>query len=231
MQSILSHKIGNLSTNFEKYYEEASFLGYNFIHFRTLQKLTKDENIYLIKDHNELNNNLFKEHNNRLRKNQKIQQLSNIIQSLNKKYKIGAITDIILNQASNESEWILEHSECGYNLENTPWLNVSYELDKILVNYSNLFYNRKVRAKSAPYINNINDIDEIIEEIDEEINKNKLEEYFYISLEKYFIHFKNFYQTILANLKNQNFISKISILINELKKSFLNSVQKNQYYF
>ena len=221
MQSILSHKIGTLSTNFEKYYEEASLLGYNFIHFRNLQKLTKEENIYLIKDHNELNDNLFKE-NNRLRKNQKTQQLSTIIQNLNKKYKVGAITDVILYQTSNESEWILEHSDCTYNLDNTPWLNVSYELDKILVNYSDSFYNRKVRCKSAPYINNINDVNEIIKELYGEINKSKLEEFFYISLEKHFVQFKNYYPNILKNLKNKNFITKISVLINELKNSFRN---------
>ena len=221
MQSILSHKIGTLSTHFEKYYEEAALLGYNFIHFRNLQKLTSEENIYLIKDHNELNDTLFKE-NNRLRKNQKIQQLSNIIQNLNKKYKIGAITDVILNQTSNESEWILEHSECTYNLENTPWLNASYELDKILVNYSNSFYNKNVKCESAPYINNINDVNEIIKEIYGEINKSKLEEFFYISLEKHFVLFKNYYPNILKNLKNKNFITKISVLINELKNAFRN---------
>ena len=221
MQSILSHKIGNLTNNFEKYYEEASLIGYNFIHFRTLQKLTKEENIYLIKDHNELNDALFKE-NNRLRKNQKMQQLSNIIQNLNKKYKMGSITDVILHQASIESDWILEHNECGYNLENTPWLNVAYELDKILVNYSNLFYQKEVKCKSAPYINNINDINEIIKELNEQIINNKLEEFYYISLEKNFIHFKNYYQNILKNLKNKAFINKISVLINELKKSFKN---------
>ena len=221
MQSILSHKIGTLSNDFENYYEEASLLGYNFIHFRTLQKLTNEENIYLIKDHNELNENLFRE-NLRLRKNQRIQQLSNIIQNLNTKYKMGCITDVILNQASTESDWILEHSDCTYNLENTPWLNVSFELDKILVNYSNLFYHKKVKCKSAPYVNNINDIDEIIEEIGEEIDKNKLEEFFYVSLDKYFKNFKNYYQNILRNLKNNYFINKISTLIKELKKSFQN---------
>ena len=222
IQSILSHKIGYLSTDFENYYEEAYLLGYNFIHFRTLHKLTKENNIYLLKDHNELNDSFFRE-SNRLRKNQKIQQLSNIIQNLNAKYKMGCITDIILHQASNESEWILEHSECAYNLENTPWLNVSYELDKILVNYSNLFYQKKVKCFSAPYINNINDINNIINEINEEIIKSKLEEFFFISLEKYFIHFKNFYKKIMKNLKNQNLLNQLSLLINELKISLKNT--------
>ena len=221
MQSILSHKIGHLSTDFESYYEEASLLGYNFLHFRTLQKLSKENDIYLIKDQHDLNDAFFlekeKKRNNKLRK---YQQLSNIIQNLGYKYKIGCITDVVLHQTSSESEWIFEHSECGYTLENTPWLNVSYELDKILVNYSNLFYQKKVRCDSAPYINDMNDINDIMEEIKEEITRNKLEEFFYVSLEKYFVNFKNYYQKILKNLKNQNVINKLSMLINELKIAF-----------
>ena len=44
--------------------------------------------------------------------------------------------------------------------------------------YSSLFKNKKVLCKSAPYIYNINDIEEIISEINTLIEKNEIEQYY-----------------------------------------------------
>ena len=59
MQSILAKNIGNISNDFEKYYEEASLLEYNFIHFHSFQQLSNNDNIYIIKEQNDLNNDIF----------------------------------------------------------------------------------------------------------------------------------------------------------------------------
>jgi hypothetical protein len=59
MQTIITKNIGKLKNDFENYYEEASLLGYNFIHFKTLQSLSSSDNLYSIKDHNDLNNSFF----------------------------------------------------------------------------------------------------------------------------------------------------------------------------
>ena len=61
MQTVISKSIGKLKNDFENYYEEASLLGYNFIHFKTLQSLSSSENLYSIKDHNKLNDIFFME--------------------------------------------------------------------------------------------------------------------------------------------------------------------------
>jgi hypothetical protein len=61
MQTVISKNIGKLKNDFENYYEEASSLGYNFIHFKTLQNLSSSDNLYSIKDHHELNNSFFTE--------------------------------------------------------------------------------------------------------------------------------------------------------------------------
>ena len=172
MQSVIPKNIGNLEKDFDKFYSHVSLLGYNFIHFHSFQKLSKDENIFLIKDQNDLNDRLFLNESNsnnnditNINTKQKYQLLLNSIKNLKNKYSIGSITDIILNQTSSESSWIFENKDCTYNLKNTPWLNVAYELDQILMEYSSLFKNKKVLCKSAPYIYNINDKEEIISEI------------------------------------------------------------------
>ena len=224
MQTVISKNIGKLKNDFENYFEEASLLGYNFIHFKTLQSLSSSENLYSIKDHNELNNSFFSEKykNNNLVLNQdkKNDIFQNTIKKLKQKYCMGAITDVILTQASTESKWILEHTECAYNLENSPWLNVAYKLDEILVNYSKMFYNKKVSSNCAPYINNLKDLEETMEEIQNIVNKNNLEEYFLIQINEYIDNFKIFYNNYLLNQDKEDYIIKKKLLINEIKKDY-----------
>ena len=217
MQSIIPKNIGNISTEFEKYYEEASLLEYNFIHFHSLQELGKRENIYNIKNQNELNDDLF---NDKLETSQKYKLLENSITNLKSKYHIGSVTDIILSQTSSESSWVYENSDFTYNLKNTPWLNVSYELDKILMNYSRLFSSKKVSYKLAPYIYNINNINEIISEIGGYIKKANLEEFFMISEEKYLNKFKNFHKNFKNEEFRKNYLIKKNIVLNEIAKTF-----------
>ena len=231
MQTVISKNIGNLKNDFENYYEEASLLGYNFIHFKTIQSLSSSENLYSIKDHNELNNSFFMEkHSNNtivLSQDNKNDLFKNTIINLRQKYNINAITDVILTQTSIESEWILENTECAYNLENTPWLNAAYKLDEILVNYSNMFYNKKVSSSCAPYINNLKDLDETMKEIENLVYKNNLEEYFLIPINEYIDKFKNFYNNYILNQDKEDYIIKKTLLIKEIKKDY--SLRESQY--
>ena len=223
MQSIIPKNIGCLNEDFEKYYEEASLLQYNFIHFHSFQELCSKNNIYIIKNQNELNNNLFlRENNDNLGTNEKYQLLNNSIKNLKNKYHIGAITDVVLSHTSSESKWIYQNKDFTYNLQNTPWLNVSYELDKILMNYSKLFSSKKVSYKSAPYIYNINNINQIISEISTYIEEANLHEFFMISEEKYVKKFQNFYQNIRKDEEfRKSFNIKKSILLKEITKAFI----------
>ena len=231
MQTVISKNIGTLKNNFESYFEEASLLGYNFIHFKTLQSLSSSENLYSIKDHNELNNSFFIEKNKNkniaLNKEKKNDIFQNTIKKLKQKYNIGGITDVILTQASTESEWILTHPECAYNLENSPWLNVAYKLDEILVNYSNKFFNKKVSCSSAPYINNEKDLEETMDELGNEVYKNNLEEYFLIPIQDYLDKFSIYYKNYLLNQDKEDYIIKRNLLLNEIKKDY--SLRESNY--
>ena len=161
LQSVLSKNLGKLST-FENYYKELSLLKYNFIHLTSIQTLSSSENLFCLKEQNEISDCFFDE-KEKLSKEEKLNKFHENMNLLRSKYHIGSIIDIILNQTSIESNWIYEHPECGYTLDNCPWLTVAYELDKLLVNYSNLFFEKKVGCESAPYLNNDNELKEAIE--------------------------------------------------------------------
>ena len=111
------------------------------------------------------------------------------------------------------------------------WLNVAYELDQILMYYSRLFSEKKVLSKSAPYIYNINDINEIITEINTYINQGQLEQFFMINEEKYINEFKIFYNTLKDEESKKNFMNKKDILLNEIVKEFENKEEKLSQIF
>ena len=222
MQTVIPKNIGKIENDFDSYFSEVSLLGYNFIHFKSFQSLSSTDNLYSIKDHNELNNIFFENKRKPYTREEKNEIFEKNLVKLIEKYNIGTITDVILTQTSTESEWILTHTDCAYNLENTPWLNASYKLDEILVNYSNMFYNKKVGCICAPFINNIKDLEEAMDEIKNEVYKNNLEEYFLIPLEEYLDKFNNYYTIYLNNKDDKELIIKQKLLMNEIIKEYSN---------
>ena len=221
LQTVISKNIGKISEDFENYYKEISLLGYNFIHFKTLQTLSSTDNLYSIKNHNELNLELFTEEENiNLSSQEKYTILESSLKFLKSNYGIASITDLILTQTSTESRWMIEHPECGYNLENSPWLTVAYELDKILVNYSEAFYEKKVECNCAPFINNEKDLNEVMEEISKIVIKNNFEEFFLINMSKNLTNFKNFYK-IYKNFQNaKTYNIKTNMILSEVIKEY-----------
>ena len=148
LQSVLTKNLGKLN-NFENYFHEANLLKYNFIHFTSIQELSSSDNLFSLKNHNEISNSYFDKKN--LTQIQKVNLFKEQMENLRKKYHIGSCIDIILNQTSIESKFIYEHPECGVTLDNYPWLTAAYELDKLLVNYSNLFYEKKLVVMCSLY--------------------------------------------------------------------------------
>lgn len=223
MQTVLSKNLGKLDM-FETYNNECHLLKYNMIHFTTIQELSSIDSLYSIKDQLTISDIFFEEQLTHEVKMKKVKELTNL---LHNKYQIGSIIDIILNHTSKDSELIDKYPECGYNLSNSPWLTVAYEFDKLLVDYSNKYYEKRVGCKSAPYINSENDLNEAMIEIEKEANRSNFEEYFLIPIEKYYDEFRNFY---LKNKEDKSCVSiKRSYLLNELKDTtdYLMNAQGN----
>ena len=70
--------------------------------------------------------------------------LKNKVTELRNEYELLGIVDIVLNHTANNSEWLLEHPEAGYNTDNYPHLNSAYVLDRALFEFSVDFYQRRI---------------------------------------------------------------------------------------
>lgn len=47
------------------------------------------------------------------------------------------MTDVVWNHTANNSKWLEEHPEAGYNIETAPWLESALELDNALLKFGN----------------------------------------------------------------------------------------------
>ena len=136
LQTILSKSLGKIN-EFDKYFKEAAKLKYNFVHFTPIQQLGISESLYCLRDNTKINNIFYD--NNNLSEEQKAKLMKEQLDKGRDIYGIGSFVDIVLNHASDNSEWLGNHPECGYNLENSPWLNCAYAFDCVLQEYSNSF--------------------------------------------------------------------------------------------
>lgn len=180
LETILSKSLGKVN-EFENIFKEASRLKYNFIHFTPIQQLGASESLYCLRDNTKINNIFFEE---KLSEDQKTKLIKEQLDKGRNIYGVGSFVDIVLNHASDNSGWLSKHPECGYNLENCPWLNCAYELDRILQDYSNAFCDGKTSRKFQPFINDENELNEVIEDLWDVINKANLIEYFMLDLKK-----------------------------------------------
>ena len=181
LQTILSKSLGKIN-EFEKYFKEASKLKYNFVHFTPIQQLGISESLYCLRDNTKINNIFFDSDN--LSEEQKSKLMKEQLDKGREKYGIGSLVDIVLNHASDNSEWLEKHPECGYNLENCPWLNCAYALDCVLQEYSNAFCDCKTSRKCQPYVNNENELNDIMGDLWNIVNRANLHEYFMMNFEE-----------------------------------------------
>ena len=207
LQTILSKSLGKID-EFEKYFKEASRLKYNFVHFTPIQQLGISESLYCLRDNTKINNIFFNSDN--IPEEQKLNLMKEQLDKGRDIYGIGSLVDIVLNHASDNSEWLGEHPECGYNLDNTPWLNCAYEFDKVLQQYSNNFCECKTSRRFQPYVNNENELNEIERDLWDLINKANLSEFFMININENKNILENYYNNY--NKDKSTFISDINKL-------------------
>ena len=125
--SLISKFMGKYPTDWEKHLRGISERGYNMIHFTPLQHRGRSNSPYSIYDQLAWDPECFPNGEADILK---------LIDSMENKYGLLSLTDVVLNHTADNSKWLQEHPEVGYNVSTAPWLQSALELDNKLIEFS-----------------------------------------------------------------------------------------------
>ena len=63
--------------------------------------------------------------------------IASMVETMEKEHGLLGLTDVVWNHTANNSKWLEEHPEVGYNVETAPWLESALELDSALLKFGN----------------------------------------------------------------------------------------------
>lgn len=124
MFSVISKFMGKYPADWKRHLRSISNRGYNMVHFTPLQIRGSSDSPYSLYDQLGWDPKCFPRGE---------ADVKHLVESLEREYSLLSLTDIVLNHTANNSKWLLEHPEAGYNLSTAPWLQSAYELDSKLL--------------------------------------------------------------------------------------------------
>ncbi|KAJ1960387.1 bifunctional 4-alpha-glucanotransferase/amylo-alpha-1,6-glucosidase, partial [Dipsacomyces acuminosporus] len=132
LQSVSPKWLG-LMKNWSPHLAASSKMGYNMLHFIPMQQRGGSDSPYSLYNQLELSDDLF---DKKLSAQEKEQQLRMAVLEMVHKHHMLAVTDMVWNHTAYNSEWLRDHPEAGFNLENSPHLRSAYELDAALAQFT-----------------------------------------------------------------------------------------------
>ena len=169
--SVVSKFMGKYPDDWQKHLKGVSARGYNIVHFTPLQQRGESDSPYSLYDQLAFDHELFPGGE---------PEVADMIKSMEAEHELLGLTDVVFNHTANNSKWLEEHPEAGYNAETAPWLESALELDDELLRYSD-----SLESIGMPTdIRNGDDLSRVIGGIKEHvIDKIKLWEYFVVPVE------------------------------------------------
>ncbi|KAF5023676.1 hypothetical protein F66182_4242 [Fusarium sp. NRRL 66182] len=125
--SVISKFMGKYPNDWERHLHGISDRGYNMIHFTPLQVRGVSNSPYSLFDQLGWDSACFPAGEEDVQK---------MVDSLERNHSLLSLTDIVLNHTANNTKWLEEHPEAGYNLATAPWLESAYQLDTELLQLS-----------------------------------------------------------------------------------------------
>ena len=124
--SIISKFMGRYPKDWDKHLDGVGKRGYNMVHFTPLVERGESNSPYSIFNQLEFDTSCFP-------KGEK--DVENLVTRMEHEYGLLGLTDVVWNHTANNSKWLQEHPEAGYNVETAPWLDSALELDNALLDF------------------------------------------------------------------------------------------------
>lgn len=124
--SVVSKFMGKYPDDWERYLRGISRREYNMVHFTPLMERGDSNSPYSMFDQLTFDHLCFPNGES---------DVAKMIARMEKEHGLLGLTDVVWNHTANNSKWLEEHPEAGYNLETAPWLESALELDTALLKF------------------------------------------------------------------------------------------------
>ncbi|MCJ1474632.1 hypothetical protein MMC13_003292 [Lambiella insularis] len=150
--SVISKFMGQYPSDWEKHLKGIGQRGYNMVHFTPLMQRGDSNSAYSLYDQLAFDPVCFPKGE---------EDIVKMVDSMEKNHGLLGLTDVVWNHTANNSRWLEDHPEAGYNINTAPWLESAWELDSALLKFSN-----DLRALGLPTtLNNVDDLLRVMEGI------------------------------------------------------------------
>lgn len=107
--------------------------------------------------------------------------VTSLVDKMEKEHGLLGLTDVVWNHTANNSRWLEEHPEAGYNVSTAPWLESALELDSSLLKFG-----RDLGKYGLPTdLQSVEDLGLVMEGVKEHvIQELRLWEYYVINVER-----------------------------------------------
>ena len=170
--SVISKFMGKYPDDWEKHLKGIGQRGYNMVHFTPLMARGDSNSPYSIYNQLEFDPICFPAGE---------KDVAKMIDTMEKEYGLLGMTDVVWNHTANNSKWLEEHPESGYNVETAPWLESALELDNALLKFGN-----KLRGLGLPTV--LETVDDLLRVMDgvktHVIGALRLWEYYTVDVER-----------------------------------------------
>ena len=112
--------------------------GYNMIHFTPLNHRGDSNSPYSIYNQLAFSPDLFEPDTTIDDQHLQINEMTN---RMEKEFGLLSMTDVVWNHTAENSDWLQDHPEAGYNLHNSPHLIAAYQLDTAMLDFSKNLHN------------------------------------------------------------------------------------------
>ncbi|KAF2206072.1 glycogen debranching enzyme [Delitschia confertaspora ATCC 74209] len=125
--STLSKFMGSYPEDWDNHLRGISQRGYNMVHFTPLMMRGDSNSPYSIYDQLEFDKASFPNGE---------KDVARMVKQMAEEFNMLALTDVVWNHTANNSQWLQEHPEAGYNVDTAPWLRPALDLDTALLKFS-----------------------------------------------------------------------------------------------
>ena len=125
--TVLSKSMGKYPEDWHRHLHGISERGYNMVHFTPLMMRGDSNSPYSIYDQHAFDKAVFPRGE---------ADIADLVSNMEKNYGLLSLTDVVWNHTANNSKWLEEHPEAGYNMITAPHLQSACELDTAFLQYS-----------------------------------------------------------------------------------------------